>query len=502
MSDSKIDNKKYTVNTYEWTGEEIYFLGKYLEAQADILKQVGGRWAAAHGPSATIEIPNLSVLTTSLESVGKVAWDMRSTVQLALMKKGDNKERDELIAERRKWQTRIAEETNEHVLEAYKKALSDTLDRLDAVKRSTADDHDAKYEFSTPTGLLRERDPLSKLWQDKTLSMHEREMIEPVVRHMMERRNITEVYQALNLQWHEACDGMSRNDADLLRWAFSRFGFRWRVSDDKTRFDMPVERYKFAKSRERIKDLRAAGNRWNKPFELKLLKEDGRGKAKKSTEKTLVQILDEILQESEYALKNAHNNVIPKVWLNKVAALIGHYPSMLPEGVWGAAKDREVLDGVLGYSSDPSRLLRDICEMKLKLGDSIVLICSALPKAYYLAGVSKKHIHNLIGLPEFVNLISVIIFRWAADVELTIAEEVRKDKTSGLDRVDRWRFRPGNPLLAKLDHITIVEEMEEKLIPIIRFDGFKEETHFRMRPFFKLLPQEWFHELIERQRKP
>ena len=63
MSDSKISNKKYTVNTYEWTGEEIHFLGKYLEAQADILKTAGGRWAT-HGHGNKIEIPNLSVLAT------------------------------------------------------------------------------------------------------------------------------------------------------------------------------------------------------------------------------------------------------------------------------------------------------------------------------------------------------------------------------------------------------------------------------------------------------
>jgi hypothetical protein len=64
MSDSKISNKKYTVNTYEWTGEEIYFLGKYLAAQADILKSTGGRWAT-YGQGKKIEIPNLSVLTNA-----------------------------------------------------------------------------------------------------------------------------------------------------------------------------------------------------------------------------------------------------------------------------------------------------------------------------------------------------------------------------------------------------------------------------------------------------
>ncbi len=495
MSDSKISNKKYTVNTYEWTGEEIYFLGKYLEAQADILKQVGGRWAAAHGPSATIEIPNLSVLTTSLESVGKVAWDMRSTVQLALMKKGDNKERDELLAERRKWENLIASETNEHVLEAYEKALNDTLNRLDDAKRSTVDSQDEKYQFSKPTGLLLENDPLSDLWTDESLSMHEREMIQPVVTRLMNRRNINKVYQALNLPWHEACDGMSRNDADLLRWAFSRFGFRWRVSDDKTRFDMPVERFKFAKSRERIKDLRAAGNRWNKPFDLKLLKEDGRGKAVKSSDQTLRELLQQILEGSDLAYESAEERRVPANWLNKVAALAGYFPSMLPQGVWAATTGVDDKH-IFGYASDLSKLLREIAEKQHSLKDDITLICSALPKAYYLQGV-EHGVANIVSLKQFVKLISIIIFRWTADVELTIAEEVLEDAVTGEVQVIRWHFPSANPVVGDCDFYESSRDANQPT-PALRYDYVQQASPFRNHRFFEMLPEGIFNELEAR----
>lgn len=492
MSDSKISNKKYTVNTYEWTGEEIYFLGKYLEAQADILKQAGGRWAAAHGPSATIEIPNLSVLTTSLESVGKVAWDMRSTVQLALMKKGDNKERDELIKERRKWENLIADETNEGVLAAYQNALDDTLDRLAAAERSAGNNQDDKYEFGRPTGLLLENDPLSKLWTDESLSMHEREMIQPVVRHMMNRRNIDTVYQALNLPWHEACDGMSRNDADLLRWAFSRFGFRWRTSDDKTRFDMPVERFKFAKSRERIKDLRAAGNRWDKPFDLKLLKEDGRGKAVKSSDQTLQELLQQILEGSDLAYERAAERRVPANWLNKVAALVGYFPSMLPQGVWAATTGDDDKH-IFGYASDLSKLLREIAEKQNSLKDDITLICSALPKAYYLQGVTHD-VANIISLEHFIELISVIVFRWTADVELTIAEEVWEDDATGEDHVVRWHFPSGNPVVGLCD---MYGAPDEELLAVV-YHPVEVHSPLRHQRFFKVLPEGMFDELEAR----
>ena len=266
MSDSKISNKKYTVNTYEWTGEEIHFLGKYLEAQADILQPARGRWATpGHGNKS--EIPNLSVLANSLESVGKVAWDMRCAVNVQLDRQADTRQRDEAIKQIRKWENLIAEEDDEGVLAAYEIALTKAQLRLDEVVNAKPDPDAELVSFAdSEDNLLREKDHLGKLYEDETLTGLEVDLIQPVVRYMMRANSIEHVFEALNLPWSRVAHGQSKPDADILRWAFARFGYRWRTSDDKTRFDMPVERYAFSKSRERIKDLRAAANRWDKHF--------------------------------------------------------------------------------------------------------------------------------------------------------------------------------------------------------------------------------------------
>lgn len=203
MSDSKISNKKYTVNTYEWTGEEIYFLGKYLEAQADILKSTGGRWAT-YGHGKKIEIPNLSVLTNSLESVGKVAWDMRCSVNVQLDRQADTRQRDEAIKQIRKWENLIAEEDDEGVLAAYEIALTKAQLRLDEVVNAKPDPDAELVSFAdSEDNLLREKDHLSKLYKDETLDESEAESIEPVVRAMMRTNSIEYVFEALNLPGQE-----------------------------------------------------------------------------------------------------------------------------------------------------------------------------------------------------------------------------------------------------------------------------------------------------------
>lgn len=503
MSDSKISNKKYTVNTYEWTGEEIYFLGKYLEAQADILKKAAGRWAGRYGVEEKIEIPNLSVLTNSLESVGKVAWDMRCSIQLEISGEEDTQEKEDAIKQKRKWERLIAEETDEENREILQLGLAKATKRLKEVMSKKRDRQDTSFRFDDPPHLLHETDELSKLWSDETLTQTERQMIRPVVEHMIQANDIRYVHDALNKPWHEIANGQSRHKADVLRWAFARFGFRWRTNDDKTRFDMPVERYKFAKSRERIKDLRAAGNRWDKPFELKLLKEDGRGKAEKSSAQTLRDLLDDILKDSGEAHKSASKLVIPRIWLNKVAALFGYFPSMLPQGIWAAVDspdDMKVHDkDIITYNPDLSKVLRELAERKVKPGHRIKIVCSSLQRSYYLRGVGQR-IATICSLHGFINLISVIVFRWTADVELQIAEEVFEDSVTGETSVQRLHFHSENPVVASLDTFDFEDDNGEHCyVAAITFAEMKERSSHRRLPFFKYLPDDLWEELRRKQ---
>ena len=492
MSDSKISNKKYTVNTYEWTGEEIYLLGKYLEAQADILKTAGGRWAT-HGHGKKIEIPNLSVLTNSLESVGKVAWDMRCSVNLQLNRQEDTRERDKAIKQIRKWETLIAEEDDEDVLQAYEIALNKAQIRLDEVLNAKPDPNAELVSFADSEGnLLCEKDHLSKLYEDETLSDTEGDLIRPVVHYMMRKNSIEHVFEALNLPWSRVAHGQSKSDTDILRWAFARFGYRWRTNDDKTRFDMPVERYAFSKSRERIKDLRAAANRWDKPFEIKLLKEDGRGKAQKSSELTLRDTLDDLLLLSKMATDSAERGATPATWLNTLAALLGNFPSMVPQGIWYCVTNR----GVVGYNSDLSRTLREVAEKRFDGAMTWDIGCESLQKAYYLRDCHISKFSGICDLDTFINLMSVIVFRWTADVELTIAEEVSEDPVTGDDTVSRYKFPPGNPVVGRGDY----EHFAGEEFDTIRFDkGFSHLRGLLAKPWIEMLPRDMFEQLARRR---
>tara|TARA_R100000995_G_scaffold22436_1_gene9607 strand:- start:7038 stop:8540 length:1503 start_codon:yes stop_codon:yes gene_type:complete len=497
MSDSKISNKKYTVNTYEWTGEEIHFLGKYLEAQADILKTAGGRWAT-HGHGNKIEIPNLSVLANSLESVGKVAWDMRCSVNLELGKQADTKERDKAIKQIRKWENLIAEEDDEDVLQAYEIALAKAQVRLDEVLKPKPDPNAEHVSFAdSEDNMLREKDPLSKLYEDETLTGLEADLIHPVVRYMMRANSIEHVFEALNLPWSRVAHGQSKPDADILRWAFARFGYRWRTSDDKTRFDMPVERYAFSKSRERIKDLRAAANRWDKPFEIKLLKEDGRGKAQKSSDLTLRDTLDDLLTTSSLAFEAAQKNNTPALWLNSLAALLGYFPSMVPQGIWYCVTSR----AATGYNSDLSRTLRELAEKRVDGAVSWDIGCEALQKAYYLRDCRIPENDFLSpDLGTFINLMSVILCRWTADVELTIAEKVYQNPTTGIEQVVRWEFPPNNPVVAyKDEYMPGYEEEADRIIPILNYPQDDEHKFLGGKPWFPMLPENMFVELDRRR---
>ena len=490
MSDSKISNKKYTVNTYEWTGEEIYFLGKYLEAQADILKSTGGRWAT-YGQGKKIEIPNLSVLTNSLESVGKVAWDMRCSVNVQLDRQADTRQRDEAIKQIRKWENLIAEEDDEGVLAAYEIALTKAQLRLDEVVNAKPDPDAELVSFAdSEDNLLCEKDHLSKLYKDETLDESEAESIEPVVRAMMRTNSIEYVFEALNLPWSRVAHGQSKVDADMLRWAFARFGFRWRTNDDKTRFDMPVERYAFSKSRERIKDLRAAANRWDKPFELKLLTEDSRGKFEKSSEQTLREMLEDILKTSEKAYRSAKSKTVPAVWLNKVAAVIGYFPSMLPQGMWSFITNR----GCAHDTTNLSRCLREAAEKKF-LGATLIEVgATPLKKAYYLRDCDFDCDHGYPDLDTFINMMSVIIYRWTADVELTAAEQVFEDAVTGEAKVSRYIFPPGNPVVGFPGYFEDRGEGYDTL----NYAEVEEHSALRNFTWFAMLPNGMFDELERR----
>lgn len=456
-----------TINDYKWSAQEMYDLGRLLRDTGETVCSAAGRLEKFNLLSEKvhdIELPSVSTLSKGVEDICSLTWQMRNAVNSTVGV--SSVDSSEVLREMRRDVTALKEArsliTDPVVTESIKQSIQQLLERILLVEIELAsEDRENGYFLEKNTfqhsAVISELDSLTSLLDYFSLDPEDESGAGHLANAIDALRdgNIQQVYELLNTP-RKRIESLIGNPEQqkVLDEVLASYGYRWRT-DQQTRFNLPVSRFKFSQVAYRSNSERRAANlvitnrSVAKPFynveeTISLVLNSPAMPHGDDDIITLRQFVLRILKDANKAVMFARHDDIPYDWFWRVFTLLDVYKGIMPERLWRAMLDINTSNGSevqTCFSSNLREALAWVSKQRHKYLDGKhdeelelkpAFIVRHLHENHYLPKSTRENVDErnwawdvdgksgarMYELKHIVDLLTHIIFQWFSEVEL------------------------------------------------------------------------------------